>query len=525
MMYWSVVQPYASQVKNSTIRELHGKVFFLLKRILKFGMMVNALVLLSAANSPAQSTSGSLNSNSSHGASALSPMSAPALVQCAPVSQIPCFSATVTPSDRTGKPVPAGLPSKDRLLQAIQIQSDGTTIAPFYVSSGSDSSQRPNVVLIEVDISGSMNSPVSPGVSRFDAAQSAITKYLENMQENVDQIAIVPFESHNVVSTIQSAVFTSKRSEAMAQLKALPRPGTKNNTALFQAVYSGVQTMQTEITALVKPGTTTSDFQPRVIVMTDGKNEVMRGDDPDLLDGPLGMQQAVAKVAASSGLDVIGIGFGDPTGIDTDALKRLSKRIFLATTGDELAQIFRDTTPLKTSNLQVTFLSPWSDRPSLTSRDPQFEFTLTLPDGRRLTSPPMRYTTPAMGTPLYERQASGEEMQALIATRPAANSGWDTVLRSLLVFVGCGVLLLLLWFWIPRLIWGNQYAGNLAAVSANRRWGKDAGVKASGVQMRTVANAPDGFDADLVRAKQQRSPGQITQVQPRGEISKTRING
>jgi len=524
-MYWSAAQPYVSQVKNSTIRELHGKVFFLLKRVLTFGMMVNALVLLSAAKAPAQIAPGSTGSNAANGTLELAPVSAPALIQCVPVSLIPCFSVTVTPADATRKPVPVGLPSKDHLLQAIQIQSDGATIAPFYVSSGGDSSQRPNVVLIEVDISGSMNSPVSPGGSRFDAAQSAISKYLESMQENVDQIAIVPFESHNVVSTIQSAVFTSKRSEAIAQLKALPRPGTKNNTALFQAVYSGVQTMQTEMTALVKPGTTASDFQPRVIVMTDGKNEVTRSDDPDLLDGPLGMQQAVAKVAAASGLDVIGIGFGDPTGIDTDALKRLSKRIFLATTGDELAQIFRDTTPLKTSNLQVTFLSPWSDRPSLASRDPQFEFTLTLPDGRRLASPPMRYTAPAMGTPLYERQASREEMQALITTRPTADSGWDTVLRSLLVFGGCGVLLLLLWFWIPRLIWGNQYAGNLAAVSAGRRWGKDAGVKASGVQMRTVSNAPDGFDADLMRAKQQRSAGQITQVQPRGEISKTRISG
>jgi Mg-chelatase subunit ChlD len=485
----------------------------LLKRALKVGMVASALVLLIATYAPAQS-----------GAVQLAPLSAPVLVECAPVSLVPCFSAVLTPADATGKPIAVGLPSKDRLLQSMQVQADGTTVAPFYVSAGSgtDATRRPNIVLIEVDISGSMNSPVSAGVSRFDAAQSAIAKYLETMQESVDQIAIVPFESHNVVSTIQSAVFTSKRDEAMAQLKALPKPGAKNNTALFQAIFSGVQTMQTEIASLVKPGTVAADFQPRVIVMTDGKNEVRRGDDPELLDGPLGMQQAVTKVA-TSGLDIIGIGFGDRKDIDTEALQRLSKRIFLATTGDELAQIFRDTTPLKTSRLQVTFQSPWTDRSSLASRDPQFAFKLTLPDGRVLNSPLVRYAAPAMGTPLYGRRASAEEMQALIATRPAANSGWDTVVRSLLVFCGCGVVLLLLWFWVPRLIWGNQYAGNLAAVSG-RRWGKDAGVKASGVQMRTVGNAPDGFDADQVRAKQQRSPGQVTQVQPRGEMAKSRIN-
>lgn len=509
----------------------------MLKRALKFGTVVNGLMLLGIGAVPVQDVSAqntatlieSVSSNSippaDSAALELFPVSSPMLVQCAPVSSTPCFSVVLTPSDRTGKPVPVALPSRDRLLQSVQIESDGARIAPFYVSSGSgtDSSQRPNVVLIEVDISGSMNSLVSHGVSRFDAAQSAIAKYLGSMQEGVDQIAIVPFESHHVVSTIQSAVFTSKRDEAMAQLKALPRPEAKNNTALFQAVYSGVQAMQSEMAALVKPGSAAAEFQPRVIVMTDGKNEVMRGDDSDLLDGPLGMQQAVAKVA-DSGLDVIGIGFGDRSGIDTEALQRLSKRIFLATTGDELAKIFRDTTPLKTSNLQVTFLSPWADRLSLSSHDPQFAFTLTLPNGRKLNSPLLRYTAPAMSTPLYERQASPEEMEALIATRPAANSGWDAVLRSLLVFGGCGVLLLLLWFWIPRLIWGDRYAGNLPSVGAGRRWGKDSGVKASAVQMRTVANTPDGFDAEQVRARQQRSAGQITQVQPRGDVSKSSVN-
>lgn len=483
-------------------------------RARRFGIALCALLLASAAG---------LHAQADH-AVGLSVVSAPELVRCTPVSQTPCLSVVVSPSDSAGHPVAVGLPTKDRLLQAMQIESDGTSIAPFYVSAGAgvDASRRPNIVLIEVDISGSMNSPVSQGVSRFEAARTAIAKYVESMQEGVDQIAIVPFESHHVVPTIHAAVFTSSREEAMAQLKAMPQPTANNNTALFQAVFSGVQAMQTEMATLLKPGTTAADFQPRVIVMTDGKNEVARGDDPDLLDGPLGMQQAVAKVA-SSGLDVIGIGFGDRSEIDTEALQRLSKRMYLATTGDQLTQIFHATTPLQTANLQVTFLSPWEDRPSLASRDPQFSLTLTLPDGRKLMSPLTRYVTPAISTPLYQRAATPEEMAALIAARPAANSGWDAVLRGLLVFAGCGVLLLLLWLWVPRLIWGNEYAGNLAFAGAGRRWGKDAGVKASAVQMRTVANAPDGFDADQVRSKQQRSPGQITQVQPRSDFPKAEV--
>lgn len=488
-------------------------------RVLKTTLAVSTLVLAGVAILHAQ-----VGAASSIGdATELTVVHRPELVQCTPVSLTPCISVTVTPSDASGKPIAVALPVKGRLLQSVQIQSDSAEATPFFVSTGSgeDVSQKPNVVLIEVDISGSMNTPVSSGVSRFAAAQAAIAKYLEGMQEGVDEIAIVPFESHHVVSTIQAAVFTNKREEAMAQLKALPEPGPKNNTALFQAVFSGVQAMQTEMASLVKPGLTVADFQPRVIVMTDGKNEVAKGDDADLLDGPLGMQQAVAKVA-SSGFDVIGIGFGDRTQIDTEALQHLSKRIFLATTGDELIHILHSTRPLRTSELQISFVSPWGDRSSLASKDPQFSIVLALPDGRRLMSPLIRYTTPAMSAPLYQREASAEEMQALIDARPTTDSGWTTVLRGLLIFSGCGALLLLLWFWVPRLIWGNELTGDMA-LGANRRWGKDTGVKASAVQLRTVANAPDGFDADQVLSKQQRSAAQITQVQPREGFTKTNV--
>ena len=476
----------------------------------KFWMTMGVLIAC-ASGLRAQSNGGEV--------AGLSVIGAPQLVRCTPITLMPCISVTVTPSDGAGRPIAVALPAKDRLLEAVEIESDGAAISPFYVSSSSGSSQRPNIVLIELDISGSMNSLVSPGVTRFDSARTAISKYLDSMQEGVDQVAVVPFESHHVAPTIRAAVFTGKRQEAIAQLEAVPRPEANHNTALFQAVFTGVQTMQAEMAGLIKPGTPASDFQPRVIVMTDGKNEVMRGDDLDLLDGPLGMQQAAAQVA-SSGLDVIGIGFGRRSEIDTDALGRLSKRLFLATTGDELAQVLHATTPLRTSQLQITFLSPWGDRPSLASVDPQFVFSMMLPDGRRLLSPVARYLTPALGTPLYQRQATHEEMQSLIAARPPANSGWTAVLRGLLVFASYGAVLLLFCFWVPWLIWGNEYAQAWTRAGSTRNWGKDAGVKASGVQLRTVAHAPDGFDVEQVRKKQRRSAEQTTQIQPRGALSR-----
>ena len=113
----------------------------------------------------------------------------------------------------------------------------------------------------------------------------------------------------------------------MAQLKALPAPGKKNNTGLYQAVFSGEEALGNEVSALQRSGAT--DLQPHMVVMTDGKNEVMSGDDSQLLNGDLGLQQAAAQMQVSH-IDTIGIGFGDPAAIDAAAMKRLSTRFLYA---------------------------------------------------------------------------------------------------------------------------------------------------------------------------------------------------
>jgi len=67
-----------------------------------------------------------------------------------------------------------------------------------------------------------------------------------------------------------------------------------------------------------------------LVVLTDGQNQALRGDDPDLLTGSDGLEAVVAKTNAV-GLQVMTIGFGDesiPLGkkgaIDSEALRRLA---------------------------------------------------------------------------------------------------------------------------------------------------------------------------------------------------------
>ena len=169
---------------------------------------------------------------------------APRLVDCAPVSLSPCMSLSLTPATAAGAPAPVNLPPAAQLASAFSLTGASGQLTPFYASSGSgpDAAQHTNVVLLLIDISGSMREPMG-GTSRFEAAKGAIMQFLDGMQEGSDRIAIVPFESHNVVSTIRGAVFASRKTDAIAQLKALPQPGPKNNTALYQAVFTGEEAL------------------------------------------------------------------------------------------------------------------------------------------------------------------------------------------------------------------------------------------------------------------------------------------
>lgn len=454
----------------------------------------------------------------------LSVTAGPVLVDCAPVTQIPCMGASITPVDASGKPAPVTLPGPADLLHAVTLHSSQGDIAPFYVASGSgpDSAQHSNVVLLVVDISGSMNQPAPGSTSRFAAVQEAVGKYLEGMQEGTDRIAIVPFESHNVVSTVRSAVYVSTKADALSQLHGLPAPSPKNNTALYQAVFSGVDSLKSEISSLQHEGHTSQEMQPHLVIMTDGKNEVLAGDDAQLLNGDLGLQQAAEQVQASH-LDVLGIGFGDRQSIDAAAMQRLSKRFIYAADAGELLAALHSSRSAASHQIQLLWLLPASNRMALMGHDYDLTAELRLAGSQPLTGAPLKWLSPATNAPNYERKALAPELQSLIQVHPSADSGWTGVVVHSLLFVVAAMVILMLWYWVPRLIWGDRHIG---VVQPTKRWSSERGgvTSAAGVQIRS-SSLPAGFDPALDQADTpvQRSASQITQVPVRGEFSRSRL--
>lgn len=457
---------------------------------------------------------------------ALAVTTPPKLVDCAPVSLSPCMSIGVTPVNSAGAPAPVSLPAAAQLAASFSLLGGTGQVSPFYASAGDgpDAAQHTNAVLLMIDISGSMREPMAGSASRFEAAKSAIAQFVQGMQEGSDRVAIVPFESHNVVSTIRSAVFTSRRTDALAQLNALPAPGPKNNTALYQAVFSGEDALAAEVASLRHGGTSDSEVQGHLIVMTDGKNDVVPGDDSLLLNGDLGLQQAAAQVQASH-LDTIGIGFGERKAIDAAALQRLSNRFFYAADANQLLAALHVTRTAASHSVMLTWLLPEDSRVALTGRDPQWVPSLRLEDGTVLSGPAARIITPAANAPIFDRKAIPPELQNLIATHPTPASGWSALLVHGLLYLGAALLMLALWFWVPRLIWGERYGSRVPQRS--QRWGSDRpGVtSASGVQVRSSGPLPAGFTPEAHSANPlQRSAAQTTQIQTRGEFSRTRLS-
>src|SRR5262249_25148368 len=197
--------------------------------------------------------------------------------------------------------------------------------------------------------------------------------------------AIVPFESHDVAATIHDASFARTKVQALTQVQKIPAPGRHNNTALYSSVSFGLDLLNDRLRTR-QGNNTAAPPQATLVVMTDGKNEVLAGDDAGLLSGPQGLEEVGRRVSASQ-VQVIGIGFGEPGKIDLEALRRMSSEPpYMATDADSLRNAFGNARKLLLDRLEVTFLSPWPDRASLAGRSIRFKANLVLADGSSVAS-------------------------------------------------------------------------------------------------------------------------------------------
>jgi Ca-activated chloride channel family protein len=406
-------------------------------------------------------------------------------------------------------------------LSGLTITADGLPVKVFYASAGSSTkSVRGRVALVLVDISGSMARKLPTGETRFQAARSALSQFLDNFQDGVDEVAILPFESHDVASTIRAASFAHTKEDALTQVNGITEPQRQNNTALYSAVSVGLDVLSDHIRTLQNGNTVAPETM--LVVMTDGKNEVLAGDDPGLLSGPEGLEQVSHKVTASH-VQVIGIGFGESNEIDRTALERISTEPpYMASDAASLKKIFEFTRKLMVDRIQVAFLSPWPDRASLAGKTISFKAGLVLPNGTSLSSNEAVFGTPQMGLPLYSGKAGVDELGALNLQMKSNEVGWLTLLRPVFVFLGLGGMLMVAWFWIPRLVWPGQYIGSLAMSRPAGKWANPSRPGQRPAQA-VAKNMPPGFESGKAGSGQ-RTPQDATVVQPLSETGKIRLH-
>jgi len=160
-------------------------------------------------------------------------------------------------------------------------------------------------LLIAFDVSGSMATN-----GGFEAARFAVGRFLRKLPRGVS-VALVPFESRRVRQGFTAATFGPPLAAA-ARLKVLPRPDLGGNTALYEAVFDGLRTLDQH----------RSPEQSVLLVLTDGVNDVNHsGDDPGLLSGDAGRSQVRDAVRKSSHrIWLLGVG----RGVDSAGLAQIA---------------------------------------------------------------------------------------------------------------------------------------------------------------------------------------------------------
>ena len=437
-------------------------------------------------------------------------------------SSTPSFRLQFNVVDPGGAPTAVALPSNSDLASSLHIIIDAHELTPFFAAPlGQTQSRAPTrTTLFLIDVSGSMNKRLDTGQTRFEAAKDALRTFLRGLRKG-DQVAVVPFQSHRVRETIDSAAFVASPEEASQQVDDLPAPEARNNTALYSAFDLGLDKLK----ILMEADRGSSEFQ--LYVLTDGENDVGNpGDDPGLLSGDDGLKVVASKVRSYARIQVNAVGFGDPREVDEAALKEITNRFHMFTDATGLNQFFRPPAarPPVSQGIRATVLSPWPDRAWLAARTVHFRASLLLPTGQALESEDATWSAPEVGTPMFEGKCDpGEESALIEGNNLSTIAAWPSIIRPVIVFMGLASALLVLWFWVPRLVWQEQYSGTYQP-RRDARWAPPT-VAIPGPVQAARGPAPPGFEQEQDRARApQRAPADATMVLPINKMgTRTRL--
>ncbi len=356
------------------------------------------------------------------------------LLRCGERSARPCLMTTVSLRPEQARQLAGRSPDSLSVAWRARFLRD-TSLAGRAQRTWS-SAMRGNRVLILVDVSGSMK---NLGIGTAKLVVGNFLRTLDSLPAGSVRVAVAPFGSVSVADRIATARFTTPDSARHA-IDRLPNPD-RENTGLYSAVEAGVERLSRE---LAEAG----EGLGALVVLTDGDNDVGRpGDDPGLLAGTAGLTRAAQAVDQSAAFTTI-VGIGN---LNAQALRTLAGprgRAYLKSLDAyELARPLAEVRDLFAISWEVLF--PLSVAREGLGRGPaSLVPSLGAVAGTALWRPPV------IALPAFVGVASSALLPSGVGAAPVGfvlDRRWPLALMA-------GVLLFLLWFVAPRLLWPSSPA-------------------------------------------------------------------
>ena len=325
-------------------------------------------------------------------------------------------------------------------------------------STESDSLEKLDVMLL-FDVSGSMAAGEGNS-TRFESSVNAARALLRNYKPGF-RIAIAPFDSHDVKSRIENAPFAESAEQAEAQLNNMrtmfnsrsSAEHNKANTALYNSVSYALDRLSAR---------RQSDPARRykLFVLTDGKDDVKVGDDPQVQAARVMLDVAAEKVRQFKG-EVFAIGVG--AGVNPADLKTLSgdrpndQRYFPVTSPDTLEGVLTKTKESFSENLSLIFLPPYTSYRELGS---EMEFNVKVTVGNKTYKGVIPWrsqsvTGAVLDGKLSEKVSSNEDRNLIFASlgEQTSSFNWQDLLKLFGKLAALSLILAGFWFLVPRLVW------------------------------------------------------------------------
>jgi Mg-chelatase subunit ChlD len=320
---------------------------------------------------------------------------------------------------------------------------EGKDFMPFKVYNRSTEGNLDVMMLF--DLSGSMITSDFGSRSRLDAAKDAARVLLDKFRTG-DRIAIAPFESHDVKAQIDNAVFAETQQDAERQIDRL-QARSDGNTALYSATIFALDRLQR---------TKKADRQYMLVVLTDGKNDLRPGDDPEALQRKDTLDDVIKRLNETN-IQTFTIGVG--SGADADALREM---VFPRENKDQYARAADTQTLAKflagakqslTEQIGILFFTRRRNYQELKTLN--FKVQIETLD-RKILQGVIPWNCRAAAGCAPDRAMEREEMR-LVTDRADApqppGAQWKDALWLLARFAIALAILAGLWWGIPKIVW------------------------------------------------------------------------